>query len=1022
MIGPVAAGATDFHPGDEGPRDEAEGPPPRTLSAVPGRIRSVLPGLAAKPHLARGLRSAVLGLPGVWDLHASSRTGTALLRYSPRVLGEDQARALLGEAWRRIATSDGGGGERFPWHAVDAERVAALLRVDPASGLAEEEAAARLRRLGANPVEAEGRSLGEMVAEQVFQVPVALLAGAAALSFATGALADAASILAVLGLNTAIGVASEQAAERALESLRRLGAPRARVRRGGRTFEVDAADVVPGDVLLLPAGSLVAADARVISSRGLMVNEAALTGETEAEPRQISPVRSADAPLSERRSLVHAGSLVTSGDGEAIAVATGAASEIGRVQALVAGTRAGRAPLENDLARLGTKLSVAAGGASVALFGIGWLRGRHWVSLLSSSASLAVAAVPEGLPAVATTTLALGMRRLMRRDVLVRRTPAAEALGSATVLCADKTGTITLNRMRLAAWALPAGEVPGLVPPPGPSPGTNGDLVARPQPSAGTDDVDLLQALKVACLNSEVDARRLPDGGLRLRGSPTETALLADAVGRGIDPLLLRRRFPRTEQVLRGEREPRVITVHRAPGGVLLVAVKGSPEWVLEHCSRVQIGGEPLPMTEERRREVREANGRLADGGARVLGLAWRWIAPDAAAASRSRHLTWLGLAALEDPVRPEAAEAVETARRAGIRTVMITGDQPATGRAIGRQLGLGRGGAVVTDAAELRHLGPEGMLAAVARTDVFCRVSPSDKLRIIEALRRSGEVVAMAGDGVNDGPALRAADVGVAMGREGTEVAREVADVVLATDDFSALVGAVAEGRVLRDNIGKALRFLLATNASEVAMTLSAAALGRPEPFLPVQLLWINLATDALPGIALGLEPGDPDVLERPPRRPGAPLLTREEGRSVLVGAALLLAASMAAFESSLRRTGDLTRARTVAVQALAGGQLLYGMGCRAPEPWRSFDPRGNPAMVAAVAGTLALQVAAVFVPPLGGLLRFARLTPADWATAALAAATPAAAVEIGKAAVQRRGFGPRSGKGDRAGPGGAG
>ncbi|HEY7363219.1 MAG TPA: HAD-IC family P-type ATPase [Methylomirabilota bacterium] len=857
------------------------------------------------------------------------------------------------------------------WHTRTAEDVIGSLNDTPALGLSRDEAERRLLESGPNrlPVP-QPKSAFEILRDQIGSLPVLLLGGAAVASIATGGLVDGVAILAVIAINAGIGYATESRVARILASLTEIGMPMAFVRRNGRELLLPRVELVPGDVMLLRPGHDIPADGRLISVAGLQADESALTGESVPVIKTLEPLARNEAPIADRSNMVYAGTVVAEGRGEAIVTATGRRTELGRIRALISEASAPRTPLERQLDQTGRQLAVASLGLCGGLFVVGVLRGLPAFGVFRTAASLAVAAVPEGLPTVATTTLALGMRRMLERRTLVRRLAAVESLGSTTVICVDKTGTVTENRMTVGRWHV-AGR----------------DHV---QGGLGPDTVEpaLAQALAIAVLCSEatlvIDARGVPE----ITGSATEAALLMAARSGGIDVTVLRHRHPLLTLSPRGDGRNWMGSMH-AGTPRRLVVVKGAPEEVLRASARWRTSAGEAELDAAARRLILRANDRMADEGMRVLGLAFKTLEEGADASWDD--LTWVGLVGLIDPIRPGVREAIAVCHEAGIRPVMITGDQGLTAVAVGRMLGLLRNGQVrVLEAGELAHLNSEALRGVVREVDVFARVAPAQKYEIVRALQAGGEVVAMTGDGVNDGPALKAADIGVAMGQRGTEMARDVADVILMDDNFGSMVAAVEQGRTLRANLQKALRFLLATNLAEVLVTAGAMLVGRAQPLSALHLLWINLVSDVVPALALGLEPAEAGVMRARPPVSGAPLLSRDALAATGVDASVMAATTLGAFGLTLSRGGDAVRGSTVAFSTLSAGQLLYALACRSPKHSGLRRLGDNPALVAGIGGMLGLQAATLVVPALRALLRTTPLGVVDLAVVGAGAVAP--------------------------------
>ncbi len=934
-------------------------------AAVPGRLRVAVAGLKHRPERAEALRARLEAADGELAVAADARTGTVLLR-APNGRPHGELLAVLTAAWHDLA----GGPRRSkaagaaavaaeeppaePW-TRSAEVVAAMLASAPERGLDGADVAARRERHGANRLEVTRRSgWPAALREQLVSVPIALLAGSAGLSAATGARLDAAVIGVVVALNTAIGLVTEQGAERAIAVLQRSANPRCRVRRAGRDQLIDADEVVPGDVLVLERGGYVAADARLLESRDLTVSEAGLTGESGGIPKDGEVVLAADTPLADRRNMVFAGTAVTGGHGLAVVTAIGTATEMGRVQSLVASAAPPATPLQSELDQLGRRLALVFAGLCGLVFVLGLARGQGVLTMLKLASSIAVAAVPEGLPTVATTTLALGVRKMRRNGILVRRLDAVETLGEVETICFDKTGTLTENRMAL----------------------THVDVGAGIGPPRG-DDARHRRLLATAVLASEAELR-VDASDPVADASGTERALVEGALAVGIDLEELLTTRPRVDFIGRSEAAPYVVSRHRGAEGGEILAVKGGPRAVLELADRLDDGGVTRPVDAATRDALGRANEAMGRRGLRVLAVA-RGEDADAVA---QRRLVWLGLVGLADPLRAGMVETMATFRRAGTATVMITGDQSGTAYAVAEALDLAGGEPVrVLDAGDIGQLDRETLAALAARTDVFARVNPSEKLAIVQALQDAGRVVAMTGDGINDSPALKAANVGVAMGRDGTHAARAVADVVLESDDIAGLADAMAEGRAIYDNIQRSVDFLVATNLSEIGVSVAASLAGLPPPLTPVQLLWLNLVSDVAPALGLAVEPPAPGILERPPRGRDSVLLSRRRlarrGREGLV----ITAAALAGEIIATRRYGPGPQARTVTLSTLVLAQLLHAYSARGGDArplWAARTGR-NPALHATVVGTLAVQAALPFLPAGRQLLGVVRPSAVD-------------------------------------------
>ena len=734
------------------------------------------------------------------------------------------------------------------WHVRSTEDALRALSSSQANGLSEAEASRRLAEGGPNEIEQALRHTPlRMLAAQLSSSMILVLLAAALVSGIVGDLADTVAILVIVLLNAVIGVVQEYRAERSVAALRRLAAPVARVLRDGLDGSVPASEIVPGDIVRLEAGDVVTADARVLGTVDLQLDEAPLTGESQPILKHTETLEDAELPIGDRRNMVYSGTLVTSGHGEGLVVATAMDTELGRIADLLQREESVKAPLQVRLSRLGKNLAYAVLAISAVVFGAGLLRGEPVLLMFLTALSLAVAAIPEALPAVVSISLALGARKMIRHRALVRNLPAVETLGSVTTICSDKTGTLTRNEMRVEAVVAAGQRAERLSSTP--LAGGPWDLLAR-----------------AIALNN--DARPSADG-TGFQGDPTEVALYEAGQGAGFQKRELERETPRVgELAFEGSRR-RMTTLHSLPEGVMAF-VKGAPETVLERC-RDALSTEGNAALDAA--AVLDEADRLAAEGYRVLAFAYRRFdsMPETGLADEiESRLTYLGLVALLDPPRDEAAGAVEECQRAGITPIMITGDHPATALTIALRLGIARPGDVALTGSELEALSPEELSDRVRETRVYARFSPEQKINLVRTLQEQGEFVAMTGDGVNDAPALKRAEIGIAMGLQGTDVAREAADMVLMDDNFSTIVTAVREGRRVFDNIRKFVKYTLTSNAGEIWTLFLAPFLGLPIPLLPIQILWINLVTDGLPGLAFAVQPEERNLMQRRPRLPG--------------------------------------------------------------------------------------------------------------------------------------------------------
>jgi magnesium-transporting ATPase (P-type) len=867
---------------------------------------------------------------------------------------------------------------RRTWHAETAAEVLQALGTDPRTGLTEQEVAARRSRYGPNrltpPVR---RSTAARLAAQFNNLFIFLLLAAGVVTALLGEWLDSAVIFGVVIIIAVIGFIQEGRAERALEAVRRMLAPRATVRREGRRREIAAEELVPGDLVLLDAGDLVPADVRLVRTRSLQVQEAALTGEStsvDKSPDSVAP----DSELGDRTGLAYTGTLVTAGQGTGVVVATGDATEIGRISGMLAEVETLKTPLMRRLDEFTRVLSIAILALAVFTFALGVLVwGMPWPSMFFAAVSIAVAAIPEGLPAVMTVTLAIGVERMARRNAIIRRLPAVETLGSVTIVCSDKTGTLTRNEMtaRTLCSADHVLEVDGV----GYAP--EGGFRRNGKPEALEAHATALEMVRAGLLCNDA-ALRYEGEEWKPEGDPTEAALIVLAHKAGFEPELEHEERPRLDAVPFASERRYMATLHHDHEGRHFVYVKGAPERVLEMCVREARGGEAVDIDAEAwQRRAEEIAGR----GQRVLAVARKDVSPEMRELREDEAeagLTLLGLFGLIDPPRQEAIEAVAACQSAGIRVKMITGDHALTASAIAADLGLENPRHALTGR-ELERMGSDELRQRALEVDVFARASPEHKLRLVEALQAEGAVTAMTGDGVNDAPALKRADVGIAMGQKGTEAAREAAQMVLADDNFASIEHAVEEGRTVYDNLKKAILFILPTNAAQALVIVAAIALGTMLPVTPVQILWVNMITAITLGIALAWERAEGDVMRRPPRPTDEPLLTRLLlWRIGFVGVLLLVGVGLLFIQEQARPETTLEFARTVAVNALVMGQIFYLLTTR------SFDRAaytaeglgGNRAVLIAIFVCIGLQLLFTYAPFMNRLFGTAPLNLEAW------------------------------------------
>jgi P-type Ca2+ transporter type 2C len=881
------------------------------------------------------------------------------------------------------------------WHALSVDDAFARLDSGPA-GLGSAEAQRRLAAGGPNELElAERVSPWGLLAEQFRNVLVLILLVAAALSAVLGHGLESIVIAVIVLFAVLLGFAQEYRAERALESLRRLAAPAATVVRDGLEARVPAREVVPGDLLVLHTGDRLSADARVVEAVNLKVEESALTGESVPVEKRTEAFLDEELPVADRRDMVHAGTSVTYGRGRAVVVATGMATEFGKIARLLQTVEAAPTPLQRNLDRVGTILARVALGVVVVIVAAGLWRGQPLVEMLVFGIALGVAAVPEALPAVVTISLALGVQRMARRNALVRRLPAVETLGSTTVICSDKTGTLTRNEMT-ARRVLVGGdrlEVSGA----GYAPEGVITRGGAPVEIAGP----LRALLEAACLASDARlVRHAERPGWRIAGDPTEGALVVLAAKAGIAKDVLEAATPRVGEIPFSAESKRMTTLHRS-GDRVFACAKGAPEVLLAACDTVLTPDGVRPLDATGREEVAAEGRRMADDALRVLAVARK---EEATLDTADRGLTLLGLVGMIDPPRDEALEALPRCRAAGIRAVMITGDHPATACAVAREIGILARGRVVTGR-ELDGWSDAALRRDEAGVDVWARVSPAHKLRIVAALQANGEIVAMTGDGVNDAPALQKADIGIAMGIAGTDVSRDAAAMTLTDDSFASIVAAVEEGRRVYGNVKKYLMYLLSSNLGEIGLMAGAVLLGLPLPLTAVQILWVNLATDGLPALALAVDPPEPDLMRRPPRDPRRGIFTRPVVTLLVAGGAWSTLANVSLFAWALGSGRSQAEAMAMTFVSLALIQFVKAYNYRSDRRSVLERPFANRWLNLAVGWEIGLLVLLVHVPWLQRAFGTFPLTWQDWAIVTGVALTIAPVLEAAKW-MERRGW----------------
>jgi Ca2+-transporting ATPase len=871
------------------------------------------------------------------------------------------------------------------WHTLSDQDALKQLDVTR-EGLSGAEASRRLERYGPNKLtEKKGRTPLAMLMGQFSDFMIIVLIGAAMISGLIGEASDTIAIIVIVVLNAIIGFVQEYRAEKAMEALKKMAAPSATVYRDGAPATLDAGRLVPGDIVMLEAGKILPADMRILESAQLKIEEAAITGESVAVNKRSQALDDMDLSLGDRVNMAYKGTTVAYGRGLGVVTATGMRTELGKIAGMIQGEKEVKTPLQKRLVSFGQKLAIAVLAICAIVFAFGVIRGEPVLLMLLTAISLAVAAIPEALPAVVTISLALGARKLVRQSALIRRLPAVETLGSVTYICSDKTGTLTLNRMTVEELYVNGASV-AMADTPAASPATVHDQARR----------ELLTAMAISN-----DAARDAEGNFL--GDPTETALFAAAGAAGFDKEALERELPRVSELPFDSERKRMTTLHKAPDGSIIAYTKGAVDEITRVCRAALVAGEERPVDVA---AIEAENDRMARRGLRVLAFAIRRFdtVPEAPApASVEKDLLFVGLAGMIDPPREEAADAVAQCKAAGIKPVMITGDHPATARAIAERLGIIDEGDETVSGRELAAMPEEEFERRVEHIRVYARVAPEQKLKILKGLQARGQFAAMTGDGVNDAPALKRADIGVAMGITGTDVSKQAAHMILLDDNFATIVKAVREGRRIFDNIRKFIRYTMTSNAGEIWTIFLAPFFGLPIPLLPIHILWINLVTDGLPGLALTAEPAEADVMSRPPRHPRESIFAHGLGVQIIWVGLLMGLVSIGAQAFAITR--DL-HWQTMVFTVLCFSQMGNVLAIRSDK--RSLFALGllsNKPLLGAFLLTIVLQLATIYVPFLNEIFRTSPLTAIELALTLAASSIVFFAVEIDKLIHRRRG-----------------
>ncbi len=901
--------------------------------------------------------------------------------------------------------SQGSHSRANPWWRLELDEIAKILEADLERGLGSTQVDRKRQEHGLNQLkQAPPVSPLMLFLGQFKGVVIWVLIAAAIVSGIAGEWVDTLIIFAIVVLNAVMGFVQEFRAEKSLSALRKLASPMAKVVRDGKHQVIPSKKLVPGDIIELEAGDNVPADARLfwITSH-TTVQEASLTGESTAVTKSIETLPAEEVALGDRINMVYMGTSITNGRARAVVTGIGMDTELGHIAGMMSNIVDEMTPLQEKLERFGKQLVVVCLILVGLVFVLGWLHGGELMETLLTAVSLAVAAIPEGLPAVVTIALALGVQRMVKRHALIRKLPSVETLGCATVICSDKTGTLTKNEMTVQAvytgskWFQVSGT--GYKP--------EGQLTIDGKSFDFATEPDLMMTLKTGLLCNGAQLVQA-EGDYKVVGDPTEGCLITVAGKASLDKAALESEQPAVDEIP-FDSERKKMTIIRKVDGKRIAYVKGAPDQLLKNCTGIQIDGKKTALTDAIRKEITVANTQLADQSMRVLGAAFRVLDDSATEVSVEKieaDLTFLGLFGMMDPPREEVKLAIKDCLSAGIRPVMITGDHKTTAVAIARQLGFFDEQSMALSGGEIDKLSEAQLAEQVEKIAVYARVSPEHKLRVIGAWRSRGHIVAMTGDGVNDAPALKEADIGVAMGITGTDVTKEVADMVVTDDNFASIVAAVEEGRGVYDNIRKFIHYLLSCNAGEIMVMLIASLFGMPAPLLAVHILWVNLVTDGLPALALGVDPIDPNAMKRPPRPPDEPVVTKRGGLLLLAQGFLLALCCLGAFVYELKiQDAGIERARTAAFLVLACSQLVHAFNCRnLKESLFKIGIMTNPKLIAAVAVSFGLQVAVIYIPFLQRAFKIESIGLRDWLLVLIISSIPLWVMEAAKALTLRQ------------------
>ena len=885
-----------------------------------------------------------------------------------------------------MSSLDKGGKSVVDW---EIEKVLAHFEVDPSQGLSEKEAQKRQQQVGRNRLaEGKKRSSLRLFLEQFNDFMVWVLIVATLISGLLGEYTDAVAIIAIVILNAILGFVQEVRAEKSLAALKKLSAPTAKVLRNGSWIRVDAEELVPGDVVSLESGDRIPADLRLIQAENLYLEESALTGESVPVAKNAQRVLNQKLSIGDQKNMAFMGTMVVRGSGQGIVVRTGMNTEMGKIAHLIENTESTKTPLQHRLEQLGKVLIVVSLLLTALVVITGILHGHPVYKMFLAGVSLAVAAIPEGLPAIVTIALALGVQRMIKRNAIVRRLPSVETLGCATVICSDKTGTLTQNKMTVTHLWL-EGQLLEVT---GRGDELKGKFVHQHQTISPQRSSGLRKLLEIAvlCNNASMEQAQTAKGFLKRKtnvwkmdGDPTEVALLVAGAKGGFTKTQLQQRWKRMKEYPFDSERKRMSVVVQEENGKRYLMVKGAPEVILPRCTYITKQGRLARMTAAERQELLQVNAQLAAKALRILAFAYRELPKDLDLKESTLEKEWIfvGLAGMIDPPRKEVKESIRKCRKAGIRTVMITGDHQATAKAIAKEIGLLRPNGSIIHGEALDQMKEDELLQKVDEIDVYARVSPEHKLKIVKALRKRGHIVAMTGDGVNDAPAIKAADIGIAMGMTGTDVSKEASSLVLADDHFATIVSAIEEGRNIYDNIRKFISYLLASNVGEILVMFLAMLMGLPLPLVPIQILWVNLVTDGLPAMALGVDPSEEDTMNRPPRNSRESIFARGVGWKIVSRGLLIGFWSLVAFFVTYQEAPDhLELAQTVAFATLVFAQLIYVFDCRSAGSIFNRNPFSNIPLILAVISSVVLLLVVIYHPTLQPVFHTVPLGLREW------------------------------------------